>query len=157
MLTQADKGRTIVIITQNAYIGKVHTFLLTISPPCPKIQPQNTTNFYKKPLQECNLIIDKQNIKYLLQKKPTPPTLKARIKLHKQDKPIRPVVNNTKSPIYKLAKYLINILNTNLNLSNTYTVTNSTHLALELYQLPVNENYRLITYDIKRPICQCAY
>ena len=100
MLTQADKGRTIVIITQNAYTGKVHTFLLTISPTCPKIQPQNTTTFYKKTLQECNLIIDKQNIKYLLQKKPTPPTLKARIKLHKQDKPIRPVVNNTKSPIY---------------------------------------------------------
>ena len=103
----------------------------------------------KKTLQECNLIIDKQKIKYLLQKKPTPPTLKTRIKLHKQDKPIWPVVNNINTPSYKVAIYLVNILNPNLNLRNTHNITNSTHLALELSQLSISANYRLITYDIK--------
>ena len=47
-----------------------------------------------KTLQQCNLIIDKCKIKHLIQKKPDPPLLKARIKLHKPDKPIRPDINN---------------------------------------------------------------
>ena len=97
---------------------------------------------------EFNLLIDKQKIKYLIQKKPIPPTLKARIKLHKQDNPIRPAVNNMKAPSYKVAKHLIHILNTHLKLRNTY-VTKSTQLAAELSHLPTNENHRLITYDIR--------
>ena len=130
-------------------IKSTHSWLLTISPSCPKIQIQNTTTSYKKTLQECNLLIDKQKIKYLIQKKLTPPTSKPRIKLHKQDNPIGPVINNMNAPSYKVATHLINILNTYLNLRNTYSVTNSTQLASELSQLPINENRRLITYDIK--------
>jgi hypothetical protein len=75
--------------------------------------------------------------------------LKARIKLHKQDNPIRPVVDNMNAPSYKAAKHLIHILNTHLNLSNTYNVTQSTLLATELSRLHITESHRLITYDIK--------
>ena len=139
-----------VIITQDAYTDKVHTFLTTNNfPIMPKDPTTKYHNLLQKTLQECNLLIDKQKIKSLIWKKPTPPTLKARIKLHKQDKPIRPFVSNMNAPSYKVATHLINILNTYLNLRNTYSVTNSTQLASELSQLPINENRRLITYDIK--------
>ena len=53
------------------------------------------------------------------------------------------------SPTYKVAKYLVKLLNTHLTLENNYNVSNSTHLATALTQLKINKNYRLITYDIK--------
>jgi hypothetical protein len=34
------------------------------------------------------------------------PTLNALVKTHKENAPIRPVINNTRAPSYKLAKYL---------------------------------------------------
>jgi hypothetical protein len=42
-------------------------------------------------------------MKFLTQKKASPPTLKAQLKLHKTDIPIRPVINNRTAPAYKLA------------------------------------------------------
>jgi hypothetical protein len=62
-------------------------------------------------MQECNLIIDKRQIKFLTQKKASPPTLKAQQKLHKPDIPVRPVINNRTVPAYKLAKHLAKALN----------------------------------------------
>ena len=149
MLIQADKGKTIVIITQNVYIDKVHTFLaannfLTI----PKDPTKKYQTLMHKTLQHCNLIIDKHKIKHLTQKRPTPPILKARIKAHKPAKPIRPVIN-INTPSYKVAKHLTNILNIHLNFKNLYNVMNSVNLAAELTQLRIKTNYRLMAYDIK--------
>ena len=44
--------------------------------------------------------------KYLLQISPTLPQLKAQLKIHKEDLPMRPVVNHINSPAYKIAKFL---------------------------------------------------
>jgi hypothetical protein len=126
------------IITQDAYTYKVHTLLtiknFSIMPNYPTIMYHN---LLQKTLRDCNLLIDKKKkIKYLLQKKPSPPTLRVRIKLYKQDKSIRSVVNNMKAPSYKIAKHLIHTLNTHLNLRNIYNVTKSTQLALELSRPP---------------------
>jgi hypothetical protein len=79
-------------------------------------------------MQECNSIIDKWQIKFLTQKKASPPTLKAQQKLHKKDIPIRPVINNRTAPAYKLAKHLAKILNQYILLNNYYNVSNSTNL-----------------------------
>ena len=54
-----------------------------------------------------------------------------------------------KDPKYKLAKYLVKLLNTQLTLKNYYNVTNSTNLAIDLTQLQINETPILIMYDIK--------
>jgi len=62
-------------------------------------------------MPECTLIIDKRQIKFLTQKKASPPTLKAQLKLHKTDIPFRPVINNRTAPACKLAKHLAKILN----------------------------------------------
>ena len=106
IFTQADKGRTLVILTQDAYTDKVHTFLTNNK--FPTMHKDPTTKYHnllKKTLQECNILIDKHKIKYLIQKKLTPPTSKPRIKLHKQDNPIGPVINNMNAPFYKVAKH----------------------------------------------------
>jgi hypothetical protein len=100
-------------------------------------------------LQECNTIINKRQIKYLTQRKPLPPTLKAQLKLHKKDIPIRPVINNRTAPSYKLAKHLTKVINQHLTLKNSYIVSNSIDLAQDLTKLNLHKNHRMITFNIK--------
>ena len=97
MLAQADKGRTTVIYNEQ-YTNKIHNFLTENN-----IQPlhKNSINKDRKHIQEIqqnNLIFNNRQVKYLLQKNPTPPTLNAQLKLHKPNIPIRPVVNNENAP-----------------------------------------------------------
>jgi hypothetical protein len=87
--------------------------------------------------------------KYLTQLNPTPPILQAKLKIHKNDIPIRPVVNNINAPSYKLAKYMQDILLKMINLPNTYNCTDSIRLANEIVQLKAGENYKMLTLDIK--------
>jgi hypothetical protein len=100
-------------------------------------------------MQEFNAIINKQQIKYLTQRKPLPPTLKAQLKLHKKDIPIRPVINNKTAPSYKLSKHLTKIINQHLTLKNSYIVSNSIDLAQDLTKLKLHKNHRMITFYIK--------
>jgi ribosomal protein S15P/S13E len=67
--------------------------------------------------------------KYLLQIKPMAPKLNALIKTHKEDKSIRPAINNIQAPSYKLVKYLSKTLNQLIKLPYTYTTRNSTEVA----------------------------
>jgi hypothetical protein len=93
--------------------------------------------------------LTKKNIKFLTQKKASPPTLKAQLKLHKTDIPIRPVINNRTAPTYKLARYLTKILDQYISLNNYFNVTNSTNLANDLTKLEIQENHKTISFDIK--------
>ena len=86
-------------------------------------------------------------IKYLLQKKPQAPTLKAQIKIHKPGNPIRPVINNMNAPAYKISKYLVK--KECLKLEHQFTKKNSINLAEDLTKLKVNGNYRTLIYAIK--------
>jgi hypothetical protein len=81
--------------------------------------------------------------------KPSTPTLKGQLKLHKPNIPIRPVINNMQAPSCKVTKHLVKILNKHLTLNNHYNVVNSTNLAIDLSKLNINDNHRLITNDIK--------
>jgi len=105
MITQADKGKTIIIIYKQDYNNKVHTFLTEN-----KFQaiPNNLTNKYQKQItqtiKQSNLIFNKEQIKHLTERNPMPPTLKTQLKLHKAGNPIRPVINNRSAPSYKASK-----------------------------------------------------
>jgi hypothetical protein len=114
---------------------------------------KDPTNKFQKSIhkivKECSSVIDKQQRQFLIQKKPSAPVLKAQLKLHKRGIPIRPVINNRTAPAYKLAKHLTKILNQHINLNNQYNLTNSTNLANDLIKLPVHDNYRIITFDVK--------
>jgi len=56
---------------------------------------------------------------HLVNIKPTTPKLSVFIKTHKENESVRPAVNNTQAPSYKIAKYLNKRLN---NLINTIYV-----------------------------------
>ena len=72
------------------------------------------------------------------------------IKFHIKTVKIRPVINNTLAPSYKIAKYLNKKLHNLLCLPYTYnTKKNSQEIAEELKRIQINEQMRIITPDIK--------
>jgi hypothetical protein len=52
-------------------------------------------------------------------------------------------------PSYKIAKQINNKLNGYLCLSNHYNVKNSIIVAEDLTKLTINENHKMVTYEIK--------
>ena len=81
--------------------------------------------------------------------KPNAPYLNVLIKTHKQNTPIRPVVNNRPVPAYRLAKFLNKSLNQMIKLPYTYALKNTLEIALELSGPHISSQYRLVTFDIK--------
>ena len=79
----------------------------------------------------------------------TAPKLKARIKVHKQEYPIRPVVNNINSPTHDIARYFNKILLNLIELPYTYNVSNSSTLAMDLTKLRITPQHKCITLDVK--------
>jgi DNA replication protein DnaD len=69
------------------------------------------------------------------------------IKTHKENKPIRPIVNNTHVPAYKTVKYLNKKLNSLINLP--LTTKNAQEVAEELKTIHFGEHMKIITPDIK--------
>ena len=122
-MAKADKGKTIVIINNTEYNKKTLDFINTNE--ITKLTKDPTNTFHKKvteTIKQCQLIINKNQTKYLIQKKPQAPTLKAQIKLHKTGMPIRPVINNINAPTYKLAKFLAKSITSYLPLQHQYNV-----------------------------------
>ena len=158
MITQADKGRTLVIIYREDYHNKVHTFLTNNNF---QTIPKNPTNMHHKQItqniKQCNLVFHKEQYKYLTLRNPNPPTLKAQIKLHKDGNPIRPVINNIHTPSYKAAKKLNRILQQRLNLGNQYTEVNSVTLAQDLMKININNKTHTNNNGHKRPIHEHTY
>jgi len=85
----------------------------------------------------------------MLNIRPTAPRINAYIKTHKDNNPIRPVIDNTKAPSHKIAKFLDRRIKEYVSLPNTYTVQNSNEMAQELQKIRNAKNHKMITLDIK--------
>jgi hypothetical protein len=77
------------------------------------------------------------------------PKLIALIKTHKEEKRIRPEINNIQSPSYELAKYLNKRLKQLMKLPYTYATKNSKVAAQHLNNIQINNQHRITTLDIK--------
>jgi hypothetical protein len=77
------------------------------------------------------------------------PTLLTTIKLHKQNTPIRSIINVRNAPTYELARHLTGILRVCLHLPNTYSIQNSVHLTTDLQSIEINEDVRICSFDIE--------
>jgi hypothetical protein len=56
------------------------------------------------------------------------PQIHGTVKLHKPNRPIRPIVNWTDSRGYKVAKLINTLLNSTLQFPNAFNVLNTNHL-----------------------------
>jgi hypothetical protein len=80
---------------------------------------------------------------------PKAPYIFGSIKLHKIDKPIRPIVNWRNSPGYKLAVHLAKILKYTIRLPNAFNIQNSNMLMTSLKQLDIQPYVKVCSFDIK--------
>jgi hypothetical protein len=149
MITKADKGNSIVIIYQNNYQENVLHFIndnnftnMTNDP------TQNFQKEIRKTINDCPQLIKKNEKWKYINLNPRAPTMSGLLKLHKPDSPIRPVVNWTQAPAYKFAKLLTKKLQQYLPLPYAFNVQNTAQLIKDLEEIPVNDNTRLVSFDI---------
>jgi hypothetical protein len=76
-------------------------------------------------IQKCEILIDK----HIIQIKPSASELNTLFEIRKDNELIRPVINNTHAPSYKVAKHLSKILNILIELLYTYTTKNSNEIT----------------------------
>ena len=135
-VAKADKSKALVIIDRTALTHKVHKFIHEND--MVQLNKDPTETYHKQiqiAIQNSEDLIDKNRRKYLLNIKPTAPKLNAYIKTHKENEPIRPVIDNTQAPAYKTAKFIGKQIKIHINLPNMYVTTNSKELARELHRL----------------------
>jgi hypothetical protein len=149
IITKADKGNSIVIMYQTDYINKVNDF----------IESNDIIEIDKDPTTKFNLIINKainnskhlfqpEEVKYLKVMNPSAPTLRGLPKIHKQDTPIRPLVNFTTAPTYKIAKKLDRLLRLYFEFNSNHSLKNSLELVEKTKDLEIKSHHTLASFDI---------
>lgn len=150
LITKADKGNTLVVITEAEYISKVTTFF----------QENNINQIYSDPLPKFQAKIRKlidENVNLFSPKEkqqlkimnPQIPKLRAQVKLHKQNWPIRPIVNNISCPSYYLNKKLNKILKEFYIFEKNFSIKNSYELVASIYDVQIPIGARFASLDIK--------
>jgi hypothetical protein len=138
-VTKADKGNTLVIIHKEDYNSKVEEFITNNN--YTKLSYDITNKLQrsiKNRLNKCNNIINKNNEWKCSNMNPKAPHIYGTIKLHKEHKPIQPIVNWRDSPGYKLAKYIATQLTEKLQLPYVYNVKDSIKLIHNLENLQID-------------------
>ena len=79
---------------------------------------------------------------------PTAPTMRGLVKLHKEDTPIRPIINWRNVPGYKLAKMLAGQLTSYIPLPVAYNVPNTVQLMFDITDIPYGHNIKFASFDI---------
>jgi len=98
-IVKADKSKAIVIIGKDRLKEKANNF---IKENHMNLLNKDPTEIYQKQIyhaiQKCNILVDKQIHKHLLNIKPMTPQINVCLKPHKNNQPIRPVINNMQAP-----------------------------------------------------------
>jgi hypothetical protein len=107
LITKADKGNSTVILYEAEYNSKVETFLTNNTF---QVEPKDPTKRFqtevRKNINSCTLIITTDRRWKYINLNPSPPTLRGFVKIHKQNAPIRPIINWRNAPAYELAKLI---------------------------------------------------
>ena len=152
LYAKADKTKAIVIINKEELKTKVNNFITENH-----MQQLNKdpTEAYQKQIhqttQKCNKLINKHIHKHLINIKPMAPQLNVDITTHKENQPIRPVINNAQAPSYKAArqinrmytlKFKVNALLSNISVTASF---NRVRLQ-EIY--PRHNSYKHVPHRI---------
>jgi hypothetical protein len=78
---------------------------------------------------------------------PEAPRILGTITLHKENEPIRAIVNWKNSPGYKLASHLAKLLKDAIPLPNTFNIPNSNKLIHSLKVITIQNNTKLCSFD----------
>ena len=138
MIAIADKGNSLVITPTTKYEYKTEDFiqgngLLTYNAnPTKSFQVQ-----VRKVINISKTLIPPDSKWQHINIKPTAPTIKGLIKLHKSGHPISPVVNWKGAPSYKLARLFTQNIKIMAPLHNTHNLENTRDLIRKLEDTPI--------------------
>ena len=149
ILTNADKGNSIVILYLNNYEEKVSDFIHKNG----ALETKNNTTVkfqkeLKHTLKHCKILVNPEEKWRLTNLNPQTPHLKGLVKIHKDGMPIHLVVDYSQAPAYKLAKKLTNILETYIPLPSAFNIQNSAQLMKEISEIPFVPGLHLVSLDI---------
>jgi hypothetical protein len=123
MVTNTDKGNSLVIIYCHDYDRKVQNFINDNSFFILRKDPTQTfQRDIRKSITSCDTIVPKETKWKFIRLNSSPPKLHALAKVHKVKMPVRPVISWQSGPSYKLAKHLVTILNTYIPLPYVYNI-----------------------------------
>lgn len=108
---KANKGNAAAIMKVDDYIEKTKFFLVKNN--IKEVNKDLTQCFHrqiKEPMKNSNFLFTVQETRERIVMNPQPPVVRAQHEVHKENIPIRPVVNSRKSPAFHLNKKLFNIL-----------------------------------------------
>jgi hypothetical protein len=149
MITRADKGNTVVILTTLQYETKLHNFIQNndfhtqTTDPTKTFQTQVRTTIKLSP----TLTPKDHRWKYI-NKDSSAPSIKGLIKIHKPDKPIRAVVNWRNAPAYRLSKLFTEKVSHLAPLPDSFNIKNTQDLLKNLKDTPMLPHYNLDSLDI---------
>lgn len=149
LLLKADKGNSIVVMSKRDYIDKVNTFISDNN--IVQIDNDPTSTFAKqinKVINNSTTLLSPNVIKYVKVTCPSAPTLRGLPKIHKDGVPIRPLVNYTSSPAYKLSKKIDRIIRNEIGLINSSSLKNSLDLIRKTATTQIKGSYILASLDI---------
>jgi hypothetical protein len=146
IITQADKGKTIVIMQKQHYEQYILGFLnqTQFTP----ITHDPTKTFQRKVQSSTDTTTSIKTKVQIYNHNPEPPSIRALVKLHKTPTSIRPIINWTHAPAYQLATRIALITKQFINFPNTYIVNNKTDLITDLNEIKINQDTRICSFDI---------
>lgn len=149
IVTRADKGQSVVIMKINEYNEKVFDFLNNNNVKEIENDPTNKfQNTLKNVLNNSQYILDGRKCNHLKMINPRAPVLRGLPKVHKEQMPIRPLVNFTSAPSYKVAKALDKILRNNIKLNNNHSLKNSLELIDFTKNIKLENRHTMASLDI---------
>ncbi|XP_062556884.1 uncharacterized protein LOC134221714 [Armigeres subalbatus] len=151
LITKAVKGNKTVILSSDEYVEKMEEMLrdantyetITFDPTA------RVSRKIKTILDEWknNKYIDFRTHKKLNMSNCNPPRIYGLPKIHKQGRPLRPVVSTIGSTTYKLAQFLSNILGKIVGKTDAH-VLNSFTFATEISGAQINEDEIMFSLDV---------
>ena len=148
-ITRADKGNSIVILPTDHYENKIEKFIseynfhTVTKDPTNTFQPQ-----IRNTVKQSKTLIPKDSQWKYINMNPSAPSIKGLIKIHKQDQPIRPVINWRNAPAYRLSKLFTHKINHLSPLPYAFNIRNTHNLIQNLNDTPMLPQYTLASLDI---------
>ena len=152
VVTMADKGGGLVLMDRSDYESKTITFLENNNFSKINRTPLKSIQNKVKPLlKSCSQLLEqyKKNIHDLHMMNSNIPQIYSQIKIHKQGNPVRPIVAAYNSPVYKISKFLKDLYKKEMKFSGKFSIKNSLEFTNKLKQIYIQQNYKLISFDIE--------
>ena len=149
IVVKADKGNTIVIMKNDQYIQKSYDFINNNGIIKINIDPtQNYKTEINEAINNSTNLLDDITKRMVKQINPQAPQFNGLPKIHKQNTPIRPLINFKTSPGYKIAKKIAIIIKNNIILDNNHSIKNNFDFIEKTKNIDIKNNFKLASFDI---------